>query len=33
MVFGDRLLCGVGVVLFGFFLGLEALVLRVYDSR
>jgi ABC-type nitrate/sulfonate/bicarbonate transport system permease component len=27
------LLCGVGVVLFGFFLGLEALVLRVYDSR
>lgn len=27
------LLCGVGVVLFGFFLALEALVLSVYDSR
>jgi ABC-type nitrate/sulfonate/bicarbonate transport system permease component len=27
------LLCGVGIVLFAFFLALEALVLRVYDSR
>jgi NitT/TauT family transport system permease protein len=27
------LLCGVGAVLFGFFLALEAIVLRVYDSR
>jgi NitT/TauT family transport system permease protein len=27
------LLCGVGVLLFGFFLALEALVLSVYDSR
>jgi len=27
------LLCGVGVALFGLFLGLEALMLRLYDSR
>jgi len=27
------LLCGIGIVLFAFFLALEALVLRVYDSR
>jgi len=27
------LLCGVGIALFGFFLALEALVLRFYDSR
>jgi ABC-type nitrate/sulfonate/bicarbonate transport system permease component len=27
------LLCGVGVTLFALFLGLEALVLRLYDSR
>jgi ABC-type nitrate/sulfonate/bicarbonate transport system permease component len=27
------LLCGVGVVLFAFFLALEAIVLRLYDSR
>ncbi|CAN5825333.1 ABC transporter permease [soil metagenome] len=27
------LLCGVGIVLFGFFLALEAIVMRLYDSR
>jgi NitT/TauT family transport system permease protein len=27
------LLCGVGIVLFAFFLLLEAVVLRLYDSR
>jgi NitT/TauT family transport system permease protein len=27
------LLCGVGIALFGIFLGLEAVVLRLYDSR
>lgn len=27
------LLCGVGIVLFGFFLALEAVVTRLYDSR
>jgi ABC-type nitrate/sulfonate/bicarbonate transport system permease component len=27
------LLCGVGAILFGLFLAMEALVLRVYDSR
>ena len=27
------LLCGVGIALFGFFLALEAIVLRLYDSR
>ena len=27
------LLCGVGILLFGFFLALEAVVIRVYDSR
>jgi ABC-type nitrate/sulfonate/bicarbonate transport system permease component len=27
------LLCGVGILLFGFFLALEAIVLRLYDSR
>jgi len=27
------LLCGVGIVLFAFFLALEAVVMRVYDSR
>jgi NitT/TauT family transport system permease protein len=27
------LLCGVGIVLFAIFLALEAIVLRVYDSR
>jgi ABC-type nitrate/sulfonate/bicarbonate transport system permease component len=26
-------LCGVGIVLFAFFLALEAVVLRVFDSR
>jgi ABC-type nitrate/sulfonate/bicarbonate transport system permease component len=27
------LLCGVGIVLFTFFLALEAIVMRLYDSR
>jgi NitT/TauT family transport system permease protein len=27
------LLCGVGIVLFAFFLALEAIVMRLYDSR
>ena len=27
------LLCGVGILLFGFFLALEAVVIRIYDSR
>jgi ABC-type nitrate/sulfonate/bicarbonate transport system permease component len=27
------LLCGVGIVLFAFFLALEAVVMRLYDSR
>ena len=27
------LLCGVGIVLFAFFLALEAIVIRLYDSR
>lgn len=27
------LLCGVGIVLFAFFLALEAIVIRIYDSR
>jgi hypothetical protein len=27
------LLCGVGFVLFAFFLALEAIVMRLYDSR
>lgn len=30
---GITLLCGVGIVLFAFFLALEAIVIRVYDSR
>ena len=32
-VIGLTLLCGVGIVLFAFFLALEAAVTRLYDSR
>lgn len=30
---GITLLCGVGIILFAFFLALEAIVTRIYDSR